>query len=86
MQQKISLILNALSIVLILEALNFFDNLLFFIITGAVPGTSLSISPLIMLLGIIFGTIILSLNAGRILETKHQVKKATMPRKRYARL
>lgn len=85
MKRKLSIVLNLLSLAIILVAMNFFDNLLFFIIAGAVPGTSLSLSPIIMLLIIIALGIIVSLNAGRFVETRHEAQRI-LPRKRYVRL
>lgn len=86
MKRNVSIILNALSLVLILEATSFFNNLLFFIIAGAVPGTTLSVSPIIMLVAIVITGFLLARRAAKLFEIKEVAVERTMPRKRYARL
>lgn len=86
MKRNISLVLNGLSLVLILEATSFFNNLLSFIIAGAVPGTSLSVSPIIMLIAIVIAGFLLARKAAKLFEMKDVTVERAMPRKRYARL
>lgn len=86
MKRNVAIIFNILSLALIFEATSFLNNLLAFIIAGAVPGTSISLSPVVMFLVIVVFGLLLIRKAQKIFEVKEEVVQKTMPRKRYARL
>lgn len=86
MKRNISIILNILSLLLIIAATNLIDNLLFFLLAGAIPGTTASVSPLIMVALIIAVGYLLARKTVRLFDVKEEVTKRAMPRKRYARL
>lgn len=86
MKRNISIVLNILSLIILIEATSFFNNLLLFIIAGAVPGTNLSISPILMLTFIIIMGFFLARKTAKLFEIKEEVTERAMPRKRYARL
>lgn len=86
MKRQISIILNVLSLLLILEATSFIDNVLFFLLTGAIPGTTASLSPLLMLAIIVGVGYLLARKTIKLFDVKEKAATRTMPNKRYARL
>jgi len=86
MKRNISIILNALSLTLILVATSFINNLLFFLIAGAIPGTTVSVSPVFMFAILVIAGYLLARKTMKLFDAKEEIVERPMPRKRYARL
>lgn len=84
-QRNLILGLNFVSVCIILTACNVWNNLLLFLLVGAIPGTSVTVSPLIMLLFVITSTGIAGFFLVHLIEAK-QGDKPSLPKKRYGRI
>lgn len=85
-----------LTIVVVLSESGVLNSLLIFLLIGAVPGTTITISPSLMLLtaGAGFWAVIFHFTAGKFISSrqtkrlikKHITRKQNMPKRRYSRI
>lgn len=86
MRKAIIVLTTSLSLVIIASQFNVWDSLLMFLLVGTIPGTSLSLSPAVMLLSmaILVGIGIMLLMSQS--DTSIEQAEKTLPKKRYSRI
>lgn len=85
--RKATIILSlSLSLLIIVGQFGVWDSLLLFLLVGTVPGTSFSLSPIAMLVGITLlgGGVAFTIAVRN--EPAPQPSKKTLPKKRYSRI
>jgi hypothetical protein len=85
MKRNLIIGLNLGSLSIFLAACNFWNNLFLFLLVGAIPGTSNSLSPLVMLIIMLGAMTLLGYTVRNIMETK-QNRGSSLPKKRYGRI
>lgn len=85
MKKNVIIFTNSLSAFLILTQLGIWDALVMFLLVGAIPGTTVSISPLVMLVFIILTIGGCAFIFTTSTDTKKPIKKS-LPKKRYSRI
>lgn len=87
MRKTATLVCIILSLFIILGQFNAWDSLLLLLLVGSIPGTSMSIPPIVMLVIIAafagVGTFMITSSQGDISTTS---SKKTLPKKRYSRI
>lgn len=85
MKRNLIIGLNLGSLSIFLAVCNFWDNLFLFLLVGAIPGTSNSLSPFVMLIVMLGAMTLLGYTARNVMETK-QNRGSSLPKKRYGRI
>jgi len=85
MKRNLIIGLNLGSLSILLAVCNFWNNLFLFLLVGAIPGTSNSVSPFIMLMIMLGAMTLLGYIVRNVMETK-QTRGSSLPKKRYGRI
>lgn len=85
MRRNIIIILNLLSLMIICDAMNMGESLMLFFVAGIIPGTHVSISPLVMLAVFVILSAMMLFYFATTFEVKTAAKRS-LPKKRYSRV
>jgi hypothetical protein len=67
------------------DAMSMWESLILFVVAGVIPGTSLAISPLIMLILFLLGLLIVVISFTTTVEFK-STNERSLPKKRYSQV
>ncbi|MEP6710379.1 MAG: hypothetical protein ABJA64_01540 [Candidatus Saccharibacteria bacterium] len=85
MKKRIIFICIGLSLAIVLNQFGLWNALMLFLLVGAIPGTSLNISPLVMLTLFVIISGSIALHFSHPVEVQKVTKKTT-PKRRYSRI